>query len=314
MVVGIVGAFLTAAYMTRCVYLTFFGEYRGGHPPHGHDPQTAADAAEAALADELHDQGAPAAADLEPAHASHGHAIPGFGSGPGAHDIHDPHDQGAHAHEGPHESPPLITVPLWILAFAAFTAGWLQWETAPFRIAKFREWFEPRVAFPTPEMGFPEVGFQLGLAAISIGVALLGFGAAYLFYWRKAYGQDATARPGPLRAGKAFLVDKLYLDALYTDVVVGTVKGAIARAAYWINQHVIDGVLRNTGRTVTGGARIVYRYVDQDAVDGAYNGAAVVTADAGGLARLLQSGRLQEYALFIVVAVAFVAVGLTIAF
>ena len=32
-VVGLVGAVLTAAYMTRCVYLTFFGEYRGhGHP------------------------------------------------------------------------------------------------------------------------------------------------------------------------------------------------------------------------------------------------------------------------------------------
>src|SRR4029453_1695884 len=33
MVIGLIGAFLTAAYMTRCVYLTFFGEYRGhGHP------------------------------------------------------------------------------------------------------------------------------------------------------------------------------------------------------------------------------------------------------------------------------------------
>ena len=30
MIVGLVGAFLTAAYMTRCMYLTFFGEYRGG--------------------------------------------------------------------------------------------------------------------------------------------------------------------------------------------------------------------------------------------------------------------------------------------
>ena len=30
MVIGLVGAFLTAAYMTRCVYLTFFGEPRGG--------------------------------------------------------------------------------------------------------------------------------------------------------------------------------------------------------------------------------------------------------------------------------------------
>ena len=34
LVVGLVGAFMTAAYMTRCVYLTFFGEYRGGHARH----------------------------------------------------------------------------------------------------------------------------------------------------------------------------------------------------------------------------------------------------------------------------------------
>ncbi|MGI8792883.1 MAG: NADH-quinone oxidoreductase subunit 5 family protein [Acidimicrobiales bacterium] len=33
LIVGLVGAAMTAAYMTRCVYLTFFGEYRGhGHP------------------------------------------------------------------------------------------------------------------------------------------------------------------------------------------------------------------------------------------------------------------------------------------
>ncbi len=38
MVVGIVGAMMTAAYMARCVYLTFHGEFRGHldahHPPH----------------------------------------------------------------------------------------------------------------------------------------------------------------------------------------------------------------------------------------------------------------------------------------
>jgi NADH-quinone oxidoreductase subunit L len=34
LVVGLIGAFLTAAYMTRCVYLTFFGEYRGHGEPH----------------------------------------------------------------------------------------------------------------------------------------------------------------------------------------------------------------------------------------------------------------------------------------
>jgi NADH-quinone oxidoreductase subunit L len=37
-VVGLVGAFLTAAYMTRCVYLTFFGKYRGHGHPHESEP------------------------------------------------------------------------------------------------------------------------------------------------------------------------------------------------------------------------------------------------------------------------------------
>src|SRR5207302_10622309 len=58
MVVGFVGAFMTAAYMARCVWLTFYGAFRG----HGH----------------------------------------------------------------PHESPPAITIPLWILAFLSFTSGWLN--------------------------------------------------------------------------------------------------------------------------------------------------------------------------------------------
>src|SRR5207248_1292051 len=43
MVVGIIGAMMTAAYMTRCVYLTFYGEPRGAaadphHHPHESGP------------------------------------------------------------------------------------------------------------------------------------------------------------------------------------------------------------------------------------------------------------------------------------
>jgi NADH-quinone oxidoreductase subunit L len=44
LVMGLIGAFMTAAYMTRCVYLTFFGEPRGHaadleHPPHESGPR-----------------------------------------------------------------------------------------------------------------------------------------------------------------------------------------------------------------------------------------------------------------------------------
>ena len=43
LIVGLVGAFMTAAYMTRCVYLTFFGEYRGGHHGEAHADVTHAE-------------------------------------------------------------------------------------------------------------------------------------------------------------------------------------------------------------------------------------------------------------------------------
>jgi NADH-quinone oxidoreductase subunit L len=41
MIVGLIGAFMTALYMTRCVYLTFYGTYRGhGHPHESPAPIT----------------------------------------------------------------------------------------------------------------------------------------------------------------------------------------------------------------------------------------------------------------------------------
>jgi NADH-quinone oxidoreductase subunit L len=42
MIVGILGALMTAAYMTRCVYLTFYGEYRGHGHPHESGPRIVA--------------------------------------------------------------------------------------------------------------------------------------------------------------------------------------------------------------------------------------------------------------------------------
>jgi NADH-quinone oxidoreductase subunit L len=282
--VGLVGAFMTAAYMTRCVYLTFFGEYRGGHSgehEHGDTPHGVEDAHGDAVDD--------------------AHAVPGFG----------PHDAGHDAHAGPHESPALITVPLWILTFMSITAGWLQFEPG-LHLTKFRDWFQPRVAFPVDTI--PDVKFNAGLATISVAVALTGIGVAYLFYWKRAFGQDAAAHNPVLGAGKKFLVNKYYLDALYTDGVIAGVKGPIAAAAYWVNQYVIDNVLRTTGRVATVSARFVYRYIDQRGVDGVYNGTAMVTGEGGGLLRKLQNGRLQEYALFMLFGVAAVALVLAIRF
>jgi NADH-quinone oxidoreductase subunit L len=242
LVVGLVGAFLTAAYMTRCVYLTFFGEYRG----HGH----------------------------------------------------------------PHESPPVITVPLIVLSVFAVLAGFLN--AAAIHVEKFAEWVEPRVSFP--ELVHPE--FDYPTAIISLSIAVLGIGvAAYFWFKREELHalKDLTQRNKLAHAGYTFLENKYYLDVLYENVVVASIKGGMATAAYWINQHVIDAVVNGAG----SGARVVgkftYEKLDQRGVDGAVNGVAEITGESGGLLRYLQSGRVQRYALLLFGAVGLLSLFLLLA-
>ena len=53
----------------------------------------------------------------------------------------------------------------------------------------------------------------------------------------------------PLRWGYTFVANKYYLDALYEGVIVHAIAHPIAKAAYWVNQHVIDGIVNGIGRT-----------------------------------------------------------------
>ena len=118
MIIGLSGAFLTAAYMTRATYLTFFGEPRGAAAGEHHE--------------EEHD-----------AHADHGHD---------AHDAHDDHSHDAHAHDshddhashGPRESGRIITVPLVILATLAIGSGLLNAVPFGHNWENFKKWVEPR--------------------------------------------------------------------------------------------------------------------------------------------------------------------------
>jgi NADH-quinone oxidoreductase subunit L len=229
MIVGIVGALMTAAYMTRVIYLIFFGEYRG----HGH----------------------------------------------------------------PHESGPRITVPLWILAVLGVTAGFANIPSAlaPDSLAlRFEHFYEPRGDyFPIENFTHPE--FSLGIALGATVIGLVGIGAAYLWYWRGLGPHGISERSAVAGTGYRVLVNKYYFDHLYTDVIAGGVKGPIARAAYWINQNVIDGVVNGAGRLSTALGRFVYTHVDQQVVDGAVNRSATAANSSGQVLRQLTSGKVQQY-------------------
>ena len=105
---------------------------------------------------------------------------------------------------------------------------------------------------------------------------------------------------------------KYYLDVLYTDIIVGSLKGPIADGVYWVNQHIIDNVLNYAGKGARVVGRFTYEYVDQRGVDGLVNGLATVTGEAGTEVRRVQTGRLQFYALILVIAVGLFALSLWI--
>ena len=150
------------------------------------------------------------------------------------------------------------------------------------------------------------------VAVVSVLIALFGVALAYGYYWKGQGPQRLSERNRLAHAGKHFLVMKYYLDVLYTDIIVGSIKGPIANAAYWVNQHLIDNVLNDAGRTAVRAGRITYDYIDQRGVDGVVNGLATVTGESGGAVRRVQTGRLQFYALLLVLAVGVFALALWI--
>jgi NADH-quinone oxidoreductase subunit L len=70
--------------------------------------------------------------------------------------------------------------------------------------------------------------------------------------------------------------------------------------------------LNYAGRSTVKVGRWTYEYVDQRTVDGAVNGLATVTGEFGGEVRRVQTGRLQFYALILVLAVGVFALALWI--
>ena len=259
-IIGLVGAFMTTAYMTRATYLTFFGTARGAAAGVHHDDSHA-------VAHDVHD--------------THD-----------AHDVNDAHD----AHAGPHESPALITVPLVILAVLALAAGYLN--AAPFHIEKFTEWFATEGREPFPELAsaaFEWVNALPSIVLVAAGFIVSLFISRGLYGEKSFFLKGITKRSRPLRAGYTFLYNKYYLDALYENVIVRAVAYPISKATYWVNQNVIDRTVDQVGLTGQSVGNWVYRNIDQRVVDGAVNGSGAAARGTGSALRPIQSGKVNQY-------------------
>jgi len=147
LVVGLGGAALTAMYMTRATYLTFFGQPRGAAAGVFNPDEEYSEEHEM----EEISVGAPEPRSLSAAaNATVDHHD---GDQPDGHDGHDGDDgHGGHDdHHGPHESGPLLIVPIVILAFFAIIAGFANPTPLASRfgedIESLKKYVEPR---PSP--------------------------------------------------------------------------------------------------------------------------------------------------------------------
>ena len=135
---------------------------------------------------------------------------------------------------------------------------------------------------------------------------------------RALYGEKAsklqglTTRSKPARAGYLFLANKYYLDHLYERIIVRGVAYPIASAAYWINQHVLDGVVNAFGKGGKGAGEWIYRNIDQRVVDGAVDASGAAARGTGGALRPLQSGKVNQYGALLFGAAAVAALVLVI--
>jgi NADH-quinone oxidoreductase subunit L len=206
---GLMGAVLTAFYMFRLIFLTFFGEER-----------------------------------LEP-----------------------------RAKEHLHESPPVMTIPLVILAFFAVIAGYVGLPVVLGEKANlFNRFLEP-VIHPGHEAHL-SISLEWLLILISVAVALCGIYIAYVFYLRSPQAPHRLV--GRFPKAYKLLYNKYYVDEIYDAAFV---------------------------KPLVNGSRLVYDNFDLKVIDGTINGTAKTTGFAGKALSLLQSGLVKDYALIILLGV-----------
>ncbi len=172
-----------------------------------------------------------------------------------------PDEAGHHAHE----SPPVMTWPLVILAVAATVSGWLLFSTHA--LSNFLA-ATPSLACPAVAATATPHAFHIDLAIQGTLAAAMGIVLAALGYLgRRSDGPLMDRFLGPL---ETLFAHRFYVDEVYTALIVRPLE-ILAMLAAAFDRYVIDGLV--------------------SAVAG-------IPLAAGAAIRRLQSGLVQRYAVF----------------
>jgi NADH-quinone oxidoreductase subunit L len=182
-----------------------------------------------------------------------------------------------------HESPPVMTIPLVLLAIASVFLGMAL--GLPLGASTISGWLEPVFAESTELLHHEEAAFQLAgidgvLILASVTVAVVGIAIAWRLFGVELAGLRLSARPERVRELSAkvpFLyrasLNKWWFDDL-NHLLFMVIGGRVANGLWWFDREVVDGTVNAIGRGTIASGR--------------------------GLRRV-QTGRVQNYALGIAV-------------
>lgn len=111
--------------------------------------------------------------------------------------------------------------------------------------------------------------FHFSAAVLPVTIALAGIALAYIFYFRTSTRPDRIA--ASLGAIYASAYRKFYIDEIYLFLTKRVIFPLIGRPAAWFDRTIIDGAM---------------------------NGLATVVVWQAGLIKSIQSGKVQDYALY----------------
>ncbi len=194
------------------------------------------------------------------------------------------------------ESPPVMTVPLVVLAFFAVTVGLIN--AAPLGLSLFSTWLE----------GEAHGEFDLGVAALSTALALGAIGLGYRVYRPRPAAQAEGAPDDPLRAaGPVFnlLSAKYFVDEIVGLLIVRPFQRLSAFLANVIDGRFWHDFFHDTvlARTFNVGANVLSFPIDKGVIDRAFDSLGHTIRRSAGVMRRMQTGYVRNYALVVLLGV-----------
>lgn len=204
-----------------------------------------------------------------------------------------------------HESPASMTFPLIVLAVGSVLAGWLGvpkiWTAFGEHFRLFEAWLAPvfiSAHIEAAHEGQHDPSIEWILMGVSVAIALIGISIARYFYHHKPEIPDSLEKG--LRPLHGILLNKWYVDEVYDFLFVnGLAKGG-GRLFGAFDRNIVDGGVNGAGSITRFSSRWSIWW-DTWVIDGAVRLGSFLVKVASYPVRILQTGQVQVYALFVAV-------------